>query len=129
MAKKNIKYILDTDGRTPIPCPTLSEWARWFEHADKKRVVGSEDVALDGVEVTVSTIFLGLDHDFESGEPILFETLVFIGKSQLSDDENATLEGLGSRYRTWDEAELGHADAVQAVKDTLLAQKMNRKQK
>lgn len=45
----------------------------------------------------VSTVFLGLDHGFH-GEPILFESMHFIG-SNGSDQK---------RYRTWDEAMAGH---------------------
>jgi hypothetical protein len=47
-------------------------------------------------------VFLGLDHSFGRGDPVLFETMVFGGP-------------LGSaqwRYCTWAEAERGHEEAV-----------------
>ena len=47
----------------------------------------------------VSTIFLGLNHSFGLGEPVLFETIVF-------DKNRDTLEEL--RYCTFDEAVHGH---------------------
>jgi hypothetical protein len=48
----------------------------------------------------ISTVFLGLDHSFGEGKPLLFETMVFGGKF---DQET-------NRYSTWDEAEAGHIE-------------------
>lgn len=68
------KYILDST-RKVIPCDNLIKWATWFETADRK--VG-ETVFKDS---TISTIFLGMDHDFgfSNDGPVLWETLVFGG--------------------------------------------------
>lgn len=53
---------------------------------------------------TVSTVFLGLDHQFApDGPPLLFETMVF------SDDDTYERQ---IRYTTYDEAEVGHAAIV-----------------
>lgn len=49
-------------------------------------------------KVWVSTVFLGLDHSFGQGDPILFETMVF------RDGHGEECE----RYCTWQEAEAGH---------------------
>ncbi len=67
MDKKH--YILD--GKTPVPVG-LMEWAEWFGRNDRS-------VAKDEFEgVVVSTVFLGLDHNFfGDGPPLLFETMVF----------------------------------------------------
>jgi hypothetical protein len=56
-------------------------------------------------DVSVSTVFLGLDHNFgEGGAPLLFETMVF------------GLPGEDCRrYSTWAEAEEGHARIVAQV--------------
>lgn len=57
-------------------------------------------------DVRVSTVFLGLDHSFrESGPPILFETMAFIGHEAAGQE----------RYSTWEEAEAGHARWVAQV--------------
>lgn len=89
-------FILDTDGRTPVPCPNVLEWANWFEDAD--RVVAQID--RDGVRV--STVFLGIDHRFDAdGPPLIFETMIFGGEH---DEEQW-------RYSTWDEAMAGHEAA------------------
>lgn len=70
------KYILDADGK-PVPCDNLYEWARWFEAAGDTRLVQKTIVA-DGVKV--STVFLGLDHNWgKRGPPLLYETMVFGG--------------------------------------------------
>jgi hypothetical protein len=55
--------------------------------------------------VMVSTIFLGLDHNFGDGPPLLFETMVFSGRHA----------GVQERYSTWDEAVDGHARWVETA--------------
>lgn len=87
------RYILDENG-DPVPEPDLMKWARWFEASwpDARRV------ALTQVsdEVTVSTVFLGSDHNwFDAGPPILFETMVFGG--------------------VWDQHQWRHCTRVQAL--------------
>ena len=67
------KYILK-DG---IPTPaTFEEWARWFESPDNGRILKQEVVG----DAKVSTVFLGLNHNFDpDGPPILWETMIFGG--------------------------------------------------
>lgn len=55
----------------------IREWGEWFSKHYKERRVAYDKLS-DGK--IVSTIFLGLDHNFGSGRPILFETMVFSGK-------------------------------------------------
>jgi hypothetical protein len=115
MTERPRYYILE--GHEARPVDTVEEWARWFE--------GS--LALDGVEArrkdkrrvdftdlgycTVSTVFLGVDHAFWGGPPILFETMVF------APPEGGTTfpeewDGRQRRYTTWDEAVAGHDEMV-----------------
>jgi len=89
------KYILVD--RIPVPEPDLIKWGQWFETA--ARVVRQE--TFDGV--TVSTVFLSLDHNFSHGKPLLFETMVFGGVHD-QDQE---------RCSTWEEAEAMH-EAIKA---------------
>lgn len=63
------------------------------ERRVKRTKVGDSDV---------STVFLGLDHQFGRGAPLLFETMIFGGAR----------DGDQFRYSTWDEAEDGHAKVV-----------------
>lgn len=86
------------------PAESYEEWISFMEDLTRRRV------ALDEVspEVHISTVFLGLDHNFGGeGGPILFESLVFGGP----------LDGEMRRYRTWDEAVEGHYQLVVTVKD------------
>lgn len=92
-------YILGgPDGRTPVPEPDLLRWAKWFESAD--RHVALTELPHGG---RVSTVFLGLDHSFGGGPPIVFETMSWIGSET---------EDYFDRYATWEEAEAGHARIV-----------------
>lgn len=65
---------------------------------------------LDGDVVTekilVSTVFLGLDHSFGDGPPVLWETMVFNGEH----DQDQW------RYTSQEEAIAGHSHAVQVAK-------------
>ena len=86
--------------KKPVPASNVHEWSNWFEKTDRI-------VAKDTVENSrISTVFLGLDHSFGEGPPLLFETLVFDGP--LADEME--------RYRTWEEAEAGHIKMVEKVK-------------
>lgn len=79
----------------------LMEWAVAFEDMSKRRV------ALDKVgRASVSTVFLGLDHSFGEGPPLIFETLISGG----AHDQDMW------RYSTWDEAVAGHEKAVSLVR-------------
>ncbi len=84
-------------GKLAVPCGDLKEWAIAFERVDRQ-------VAHDQVgSLVVSTVFLGLDHNFFGhGDPLLFETMIFDG----GDDEYQV------RTSTWGQAEQAHAEAV-----------------
>ena len=67
-------YILDDKGN-PVPEGDTLKWGRWFEKARGKGqlVVKQETIG----KSWVSTVFLGLDHNWGKGPPILWETMVF----------------------------------------------------
>lgn len=67
--KRTGHWILD--GIEPIEVDLMT-WARWYGDADRH-------IAFDHLEPwRVSTVFLGLDHNFGGeGPPLLFETMVF----------------------------------------------------
>ena len=88
-------YILD--GKEPIEVSDITAWAVQFEMAD--RIVKQTPLHHD---VVVSTIFLGLDHQWGDGPPLLFETRIFGGKH---DQDQWP-------YSTWDEAVAGHNKVV-----------------
>ena len=86
------KFILE--GKIARPENNLRKWAKWFEDSGEERVVAKTHFA----NCMVSTVFLGLDHNFGEGPPKIFETLVF----------NGEFDGEMDRYSTWEQAEAGH---------------------
>lgn len=95
-------YVLD--GHETRRVGSLEEWAQHFEAMDRH-------VAVDEIgDVTVSTAFLGLDHNhFGGGPPLLFETMIFGGEH----------DQYQVRCSTWDEAVAQHNEAVALVRKTL----------
>lgn len=94
MAKHTRNWILE--GRVPRECRNSAEvvkaWSTLGNHI-RGNVVGG---------VSVSTVFLILDHNYFDGPPVLFETMVFGGE----DDQYQ------ARYCTYEEAVLGHRETL-----------------
>lgn len=92
------------DGR-PIPM----EQANALFAGDARRVAHTTLVT-DRGRVTVSTVFLVIDHSFgDGGPPVLWETLVFDGPS---DQEMR-------RYTSLADALAGHAEVVTETRQAL----------
>lgn len=82
----------------------IMEWGKYLEIASTDpfhRHVGRDFFYVDDVEYcNLSTVFLGIDHNFgNSGVPILFESMIFGGKE---------LDESMERYATWETAAKGH---------------------
>ena len=95
------RYILNGAGE-PERCDDLLMWAQWFEHNDTTRILLQTTLPDD---VRVSTVFLGLDHSFGHGRPLLFETMVFGGPH----------DGRQERYATRADAAVGHGQMIEKV--------------
>lgn len=100
---RNKYYILK--GRHVVRAASFIVWAKFFETAD--RVIKQDTVG----KVFISTVFLGIDHNFfGEGPPLIFETMIF---------------GLGDEYQercsTYEEAEAMHQRAVDMVRSTMAA--------
>ena len=67
-----------------------------------------DEIPFDGYSVTVSTVWLGMDHSFGDGPPLIFETMVFGGELDQECD----------RYTTEEQAQQGHAAMVARVQRT-----------
>ena len=93
------RYIL-VNGE-PQACQDLLTWAQWFERNSEERVVAQDRIG----DVQISTVFLGIDHSFRQGEPLLFETMIFGGRH----DEYQR------RYSTREAAITGHAETLRLV--------------
>jgi len=98
-------YVLE--GHTPVPCSDMARWGEMFRDIKARRVAESQ-VA----DFWVSTVFLGLDHSFGEGPPLLFETMVF--------SEDGETIGRLDRYATWDEAAAGHELMIALCTDEII---------
>ena len=67
-------YILDESGERPVRCQDVETWAEWYEEFSHRRV--AKTYFNDG-RISVSTIFLGIDHGLDGRFPILWETMIF----------------------------------------------------
>jgi hypothetical protein len=92
-------YILN-ENHDPVPEPDVLKAAEWFDNF-ANRVVMQHEIG----ESFVSTVFIGLDHSFGSGPPILFETLI----------QGGPLDDHMERYATWGEAVAGHTALLRAL--------------
>jgi hypothetical protein len=97
-----MKYILD--GHTPVPCEDIHEWVRWFEAADR-HVANDYLVDNQARQIHISTVFLGMDHAWGVGPPLLFETMIFGGEEDQYQE----------RFHTWDEAASRHVVLVDLI--------------
>ena len=80
------------------------EWARLFADISGRHVAAT---AIDD-DVEVSTVWLGLDHNFgPTGPPLIYETMIFGGPH----DETTY------RYATREAALAGHDQAVALARD------------
>jgi hypothetical protein len=70
----------------------------------EKRIVRQDTLPGD---ILVSTVFLGINHAFGDGPPILFETMIFGGVH----------DGYQARYQTWQQALSGHDETLALVQD------------
>jgi len=109
------KYILDADGKTPKLEPDPMKWVRWLAEANRR--VARTQVGV----LTVSTVFLGIDHNFRSGgDPLLFETMIFLTPSLTKKRRTLrpSLKDIGyqTRCSTWQQAEAMHKRAVANAK-------------
>lgn len=93
-------FILDEDGKTPIPCNDLIEWAKWFGEHDRQIARTEVD------DIVISTIFLALDHA-PYGKPELFESMIFGGPM----DQECW------RYSDYNEAVSGHWSIVEMIQN------------
>jgi hypothetical protein len=110
------KYILDDDNNL-VEEPDLIKWGQWMEEAGKRRIVAKTQVG----KYLVSTVFLGLNHQWGSGPPLLFETMVFTRAHKIYEHNErlyrAREEISCDRWTTWDQAQRGHDETVKRLKE------------
>jgi len=79
----------------------MMDWAVSLGDNEYKRI--DKDTVGDA---DVSTVWLGLDHGWGGGAPVIFETMIFGGEHDQFQD----------RYTTEEEAVAGHARVVEALR-------------
>ena len=106
-ARSGLRYYIFVNGK--IKPASMLEWASWFEDFENRKVDRTEFP--DGS--FVSTVFLGIDHNFnfepdslKEHKPILFETMVMGGK----------YNAMGWRYASYGEAKIGHWHVVDCIR-------------
>ena len=92
-------------GKKCVKCDLMT-WAKFIENGDRSRII--QQTKIQGI--LVSTVFLGIDHNFGNGPPSLFETMVFGGAM----DEHQ------ERYPTWRKAYNNHWVLVGFAAEPLL---------
>lgn len=92
-------YTLDENNK-PI-ASTAMDSASWMDKNPEKKAVKQEYID----NVKVSTVFLGLDHAWNSDIPVLWETMIFGGEHDQYQD----------RYTSYEDALEGHQTALNLV--------------
>jgi hypothetical protein len=89
---------------------TLQQWAQKLEDEDYRHiardVIGSEEPLDPAPLITVATFWLGLNHDWRSDEPLIYETIVVGGEHDTT----------GMRYATENQAREGHRRVVDELR-------------
>lgn len=90
---------------------TLMEWS----HAlGQYRHIGEDYVRIRGHTYRVSTVWLGLDHNWNpSGPPLIFETMVF--------EHGLIYNDMMARYSTLTDARRGHITMVRGLRRNVRA--------
>ena len=94
--------------RNGVPI-NIDTWGKLFENTEYQRL-GHDHVG----HYLVSTVWLGLDHGFESDTPVIFETMIFATQDEKDDDE---LNQVCTRYTSEAAALTGHQQTVQNLRE------------
>ena len=93
-------YTLDNNNK-PIAATSITEAAKWLDENLERKVVKQDYVG----DVWVSTVFLGLDHAWNSDIPVLWETMIFGGEHDQYQE----------RYTSYEDAVKGHQTALNLI--------------
>ena len=98
-------YILDNNHKPVISTAVKS--SEWMENNPKRKTVGYDELTdLNGDDVRISTVFLGLDHSYFLKIPTLWETMIFGGENDQAYQE---------RYGSYEQAIEGHQKAINFI--------------
>jgi len=115
------------EGHKVILVSNVLEWAMKYSESNRHIALNeiSQDCTIKELQLqlgweaaddsfVVSTVFMGINHNFFSGKPLWFETMVF---------PEINGNSFQNRYETWEEAETGHTFTISLVLDFLKAKK------
>jgi len=92
-------FILDADGRTPIPCQYW-EWVHFFEN--ENRLLAEDRIG----PYLISTYFVGMNERILPGRPpLIFESTLFINDTSFCE----------AKYSTYEQAMAGHKSACEVA--------------
>lgn len=117
-------FILNEHG-IAIPCNDYVEWSTWM--ATASRCIKQTNIE----NLVISTVFLGLDHQYGAGDPLLFETMIFEdedfgnpvsfgpeAEDEIEEEVRQQLSSLGfnsRRYSFIGDAIKGHEEAREEI--------------
>jgi hypothetical protein len=93
-------YILDENNK-PVKATFIMEAVDWMENNPERKVVKQEHIG----DIFISTVFLGLDHAWDSDTPVLWETMIFGGEHDQYQE----------RYTSYEDALEGHEFALTLI--------------
>jgi hypothetical protein len=105
MAGRPLYYALD--GKSIVPTDETG-YLTWLMAGKEARMIAETFIG----DVRISTVFLGMDHAWLGGPPVLFESMIFAH----GDPRYGFVDGNHARYCTWDEAIAGHEEFTERVK-------------
>ena len=97
-------YKLDENNK-PVQAIDVNDYLKWSGNGGIIKNVAQEHIG----DVFVSTVFLGLDHSWNSEIPILWETMIFGGEHDQYQE----------RYTSHKDALEGHEKALELVKSLI----------
>ena len=93
-------YTLDVDNK-PVVAASVIEAAEWLDKNPERKAVKQEHIG----DIFISTVFLGLDHAWNSDILVLWETMIFGGEHDQYQE----------RYTSYEDALEGHQIALNLV--------------
>jgi len=93
-------YTLDENNK-PVVAASVIEAAEWLDKNPERKAVKQEHIG----DIFISTVFLGLDHAWNSDILVLWETMIFGGEHDQYQE----------RYTSYEDALEGHQIALNLV--------------
>ena len=103
-----MKFLILNEKHEVTPIEDAIEWGEWYADFSNRKVAQS---TWSKPGIFLSTVFLGIDHSYGQGPPLLFETMAF----KTEPFETFREELYCERYATWEQAETGHWNLVKHI--------------